>query len=273
MKSLFRFILKFHRTILFLFLELICFLLVINHSYYQKAIFFNSSNRLCGSLYSSYNNITSFVLLMKENEKLIAENTRLRNALGDNIIDTLNTNITQDTVKQYIYRYAKVVNNCVNRQRNSITINKGSLDGIREEMAVICEDGVVGSIRNVNSYYSTVIPILNKDFSISAKLKKLEYFGSLSWDGKDYTKAILEQIPYHANISKGDTVVTTSFSSIFPENITIATIDNFYHESGENFLNITVKLNVDFKKLNYVYVVENNLKKEKLEIESNTSND
>lgn len=273
MRNLFRFILKFHRTILFLFLELICLLLVVNHNYYQKAVFFNSSNRLCGSMYEAYDNVTNFFSLLEENERLAEENAMLRNSMGISITDTIESPEIQDTSKQYIYRYARVVNNTVNRQRNTITINKGRIDGIKEEMAVICDDGVVGVIRSVNEHYSTILPILNKELSISAKLKKNNYFGSLKWDGKDYRKALLKEIPYHTYVSKGDTVVTSGFSSIFPEGIILATVDKHFHEAGENFLDVTVNLNVDFKNLSYVYVIENRSKKEKLETESNISND
>ena len=273
MKNLFRFIIKFHRTILFLFLELICFLLVVNNNYYQKAVFFNSSNKICGSLYESYNNITSFVSLKQENEKLIAENTRLKNSIKPETKDSITISNLTDTSKHYYYRYAKVVNNSINRQHNSITINKGSKDGIKPEMAVVSAEGVVGITRKVNRHYSTVLPILNTELSISAKIKKNGYWGSLCWDGKDYRKAILKEIPYHTEINKGDTIITSGLSSIFPEGIIIATIEDYAHSSGESFLDITVRLNVDFKKLNYVYIIENNLKKEQTEIESNKSND
>ena len=99
--------------------------------------------------------------------------------------------------------------------------------------------------------------VLNNRWSISAKIKKNNYFGSLVWQGGDYRTASLREIPIHVNISKGDTVVTSGFSSIFPEGIMIGIIENFSRKEGDNYYTIDLSLAADFKSLAYVEVIKN----------------
>ena len=108
--------------------------------------------------------------------------------------------------------------------------------------------------------------LLNLDFKVSARLKSNGYFGSLSWDGKEYKYAVLSEIPQHVTFGIGDTVETTGYSAIFPEGIVIGTVNGF-EKSGGDFYKIKVLLQTDFKKLHFVSVIGNIKKKEQLELE------
>ncbi len=121
-------------------------------------------------------------------------------------------------------------------------------------------------MKGVSQNFATVISLLNLDFKISAKVQKNGYFGSLSWDGKDYQTAILNEIPLHADIQVGDTIITSGFSSIYPEGVLIGYIDHFEEKSG-SFYTIYVKLSTEFKKLNNVNIIGNLTQKEKLKLE------
>ena len=155
------------------------------------------------------------------------------------------------------YTSARVINNSVNRPFNYITLNKGRKDGIKPDQGIISASGIVGVVTNVSESYSVGLSVLNRRWSISAKLKKSGYFGSLFWQGNNYRMASLMEIPYHVEISPGDTVVTSGYSSVFPEGIMIGTIQSFDQSEGENYYNIQVELSTDFRALSYVEVVEN----------------
>src|SRR5665648_1074151 len=152
---------------------------------------------------------------------------------------------------------------------NYISLNKGSRQGIKPDMGIICAGGVVGVITNVSPNYSTGLSLLNKRLSIPAKINKNNYFGSLVWDGEHFNTADLKEIPFHNIVNVGDTVVTSGFSSVFPEGIMIGTIKNFDVESGTNFYNIKVELSTNFKTLKYVEVVQNTKQTELMKLESN----
>jgi rod shape-determining protein MreC len=165
-----------------------------------------------------------------------------------------------------------VINNSINKQFNFITLNKGSLHGIEPEMAVIAPDGVVGVVYATSGNYSTIIPMINRNFRLSAKIRKNGYFGSLSWAGSGYQKTILEEIPFHVDVQHGDTIVTSGYSAIFPEGIIVGTINEFEAREG-NFYTISVDIAVDYKNLLHVNVIRNLLQEEQRELERISGDD
>ena len=163
----------------------------------------------------------------------------------------------------YHFTSAMVINNSVNRQYNYITLNKGRKDGIRPDQGIMNSDGVVGLITNVSESFSVGFSLLNKRWGVSAKHKKSGTFGPISWDGNDYHYVNLNGIPFHVQLAVGDTIVTSSYSSVFPEGVLIGTVSEIEQPPGENYYKIVIKLAVDFKALSYVEVIDN-LKKEEI---------
>lgn len=270
MKNLFHFIVRFHFTILFIVFEIFCLLLLVNYNNYQKSEFLNSSNAISGGIYQKVSSVTDYLSLAQTNEELNRENVRLRNLLHSSYkLTTDSSFIFIDTIykQQYIYRTAKIINNSVNKQLNYITLNKGRIHGIEREMAVVTDNGVVGVVKSVSDNFASVISVLNDRLRISAKLKGNNYHGSLIWDGVDYRKAMLKDIPFHVKIAKGDTIVTSGFSAIFPEGLQLGVVDEVMASSGDNFQNIKVLLSNDFKSLSYVKVVGDLMKEERLKLE------
>jgi rod shape-determining protein MreC len=124
-------------------------------------------------------------------------------------------------------------------------------------MGVFNANGIVGQVISVTDNYAAVMSVLSKDFKVSAKLKKSEYFGNMHWDGINSTTATLEEIPKHVPVKVGDTIVTSGFSELFPRNIMIGTVKKVKTQADKNFLEITVNLSTDFGNLSYVYIVKN----------------
>ena len=169
--------------------------------------------------------------------------------------------------QQYIHTSAEVINNSVNRQKNFFTINKGELQGIKVNMAVNSGDGAAGVIVGCSDNYSIAMSILNLDFKLSVRIKSNGYFGSLSWDGRNYRKAILSEIPQHVSVNVGDTVETTGYSAIFPEGIIVGTVSDF-EKTGGDFYRITISLVTDFRKLHFVDIIGNMKKTEQLDLQN-----
>ncbi len=276
MRSFIRFILKNHFVILFVIIELVSLLLVVNYNSYQRSVFMSSSNNVSGGLYDSYSNGAEYLMLRQVNRELAQENAYLRSRLPESFKASRDYfNLVFDSLSQqeYIYRAAKVINNSSNKRFNYITLNKGRNHGLEAEMGVISSRGVVGIVKNISDNYSTVISILNTRLKVSAKLKSSGYFGALEWDGSNYQYAYLNEIPRHANVKVGDLIVTSGYSSIFPGDILIGHVDEVNLNEGESFFEIKVKLSVDFKNLTYVEVIGHPLKQEQLNLENETEND
>ena len=204
------------------------------------------------------------------NESLANENILLKNRLEEYELlrDTIiHGTVVQDSIPVYEDIGAKQANATYNRTKNYITLNRGRKNGLQKEMAVCTPEGIVGLIQDLSDHFAVVIPLINVDSRISAKIKKNNYYGSLQWDGNDYAYSYLNDIPYHVEVNAGDTIVTSGLSKIFPEGIVVGYVESVDKETA-NFLKIKVKLAVDFKRINHVYVILNNKKNEQTSLEA-----
>ena len=271
MYNLVRFLVRYHLFFFFLLLEGFCFYLIYQNSHYHQASFVNMANSANGRVYKSYSGVTDYLYLKKFADSLVKENASLHARLMDSKNDTITVQKEQmDTLSKkmeqvYTYTAAKVIRNSVNQSSNYIYINRGRNQGITPQMGVIDPSGVVGQVVNVTDDYAAVMSLLNKKFQVSVKLKHTNYFGPLSWEGKNTTMAKLKEIPKHVKLKVGDTLVTSGYSELFPENVMVGTVKHMNAEPEENFLDIDVALSTNMNNLSYVYVVTN-LKKKELQI-------
>lgn len=273
MRNLLVFITKNYFFFLFLLLETFCIYILVQNNKFQRASFVNSSNQVSASVLSTSENIQQYFYLKSENERLAKENAELHSHDLLSFSVLVNGEYTiNDTVKKqkFTYTNAKVVNNSTNRRNNYLTLDKGSKQGITNKMGVTSSSGVVGIVENVSENFCTVKSLLHSNTIINSKLKKDGSFGPLSWDGESFEFATLNDIPTHVRLFKGDTVVTSQYTKMFPENIMIGTVDSYYRESTKPFYTVKIKLSTDFKKLTHVYIVDNKLRAEQEELEKKT---
>jgi rod shape-determining protein MreC len=275
MRNLFILLWKYNFFILFLLAESLCFYLILQNNNFQRASFINSTNKIATTVNGFVSNITEYVNLRTSNDALARENAGLRSLMPDVFyIDSVQQRMEGDTIykQQYTYMTAKVINNSTNRRNNYLTLNRGSEQGVKGEMGVISTQGIVGIVKDVSPHFCSVMSVLHKDSRISAKIKKNSYIGSLVWEGYNAGHATLKDIPKHVQLEKGDTLVTSAFSAIFPEGIMIGVIEKFDSKPGDFYL-IDVKLSTDFSNLSHVYVVTNVLKEEQKKIEESLAHD
>ncbi|MFC2080761.1 rod shape-determining protein MreC [Bacteroidota bacterium] len=275
MKNLLRLIVRYYFFFLFLLLEVVSIILVVQHNNFHRAQFLNFTRSFEGFFYETFGGLREYLVLKQTNQDLHMENTLLWNQQdGLNRKLENSSGYVYDSVprRKFSYIPASVINSSINKQFNFISLDKGRHHGIEPEMAVISPRGVVGVVYAVSGNFSTVIPMINRDFRLSAKIRRNGYFGSLSWPGTGYDLAILEEIPFHVDIRRGDTIVTSGYSAIFPEGIVVGTIRDFEAEEG-NFYTIAVNIAVDYKNLSYVNVIRNLLREEQLELERISGND
>lgn len=264
MRNLIAFIWKHHFFILFILLEIVCFVLLTNHSNYQRASIVKTTNGITGSIYGSFRSVTEYFSLKQANKKLALENAYLKNRLDlTSISDSVSYSSNPDSMNQHFhFMVAKVIGNSTGKRNNYIILNKGKKHGVSRNMAVVTHEGVVGIVIEVSQNYSSVMSILHKESRISAKIKNNNHLGTVVWEGVDYKKGTLLDIPAHVLISKGDTVITSGFSHIFPEAIPIGIISNFSVDEASNFYTIDIEFTVDYNRLTYVELAKNFRKQE-----------
>jgi rod shape-determining protein MreC len=271
MRNLIFFIYKYYTFFLFFALEVFAIVIIYRFNNYQKASFVNFTTGVTSSLYTGVNNIETYFSLREVNDSLQQENARLHSLLLTSYYENnITSNSIKDTIykQQYTYLAAKVVNNSVTKRNNYITINRGRLHGVKPEMAVICESGIVGIVLNVSDHYATVLSFLNNNCKISAKLEKTQSFGSLVWDGINPKYAKLLDVNKHVPVAINDNIITSNYSTIFPEGIRIGRVIDQSLEPGDNFHSITVELYTNFSTLSSVYVIDNIFKEEQQQLET-----
>ena len=274
MQQIFNFIYKNSNRLLFLLLlGISLFLSIQSHSYHRSKLI-SSANFLSGGVYEKINNVSEYLNLRTQNDALAQENAKLRSLLF-NAKDTSSIKKLDSLkgVNQNDIIVSKVIHNTFNTHENYLTINSGSLQGVKSDMGVINSLGIVGIIDNTSNNYTTVISILNVKSQINAKLKKSNHFGSLTWDGKSTGFVQLTDVPRLASIRIGDTIVTGGQSVIFPENINIGTVSKRYYENETNYYKIDVKLFNDMTNLGHVYIIKSKNRDEIINLEKKKEKD
>ncbi|MCE5346951.1 MAG: rod shape-determining protein MreC [Bacteroidales bacterium] len=269
MRNLLNFLARYNNLIIFLFLEGMAISLLTTGNSYHNSRVVNGVTRITHGFEERISNIRNYLHLRDINANLAAENVALENRI-DRLVkkeDSPFTYVT-DTIynQQYFHTTAEVINNSINRQKNFFTINKGRLQGIKNDMAITCGGGVAGIIVGCSENFSVAMSLLNLNFKLSARIKSNGYFGSLSWDGRDYRHAILSEIPQHVFVTIGDTVETTGYSAVFPEGVMVGTVSDFEKKGGD-FYNIKVSLTTNFNTLHFVDIISNLKKTEQLGLE------
>ncbi|HNW53367.1 MAG TPA: rod shape-determining protein MreC [Bacteroidales bacterium] len=273
MRNILVFIIRYHFLLLFLLLEFISVTLLVNSTYYQSSAILKAGSRVTGRFYTTVSDATDYLKLRTTNEHLAQENAMLRQMKGVSYLrNDTNSFWVNDTLykQQYKYIVAKVVLNTVGKRNNYIMLDKGSRSGIQKDMAVITPTGIAGTVVNVSENFSWVMSMLNKHTRLSGKILKNGQMGTVVWNGVDHLYGTLTDIPAHVKIARGDTIVSSGFSYIFPAGLMIGTITDYRVEQGEHFYTIPFKFSVDFNSLQYVYVVKNLMKEEQESLEKST---
>ena len=267
MRKLLEFLVEKRHWFLFVLLEIVSFMLIYHNNAYQRNIIFGSANAVTGRISSISAYVISYMNLREKNAALLERNgqlemdlLRLQDRLDMLSVDTLTfKGFASDSTEQFPYDFivAEVVNNSVSHLSNYITINKGRRDGIAPDMGVVSERGVVGIVSTVTDRFAVIIPLLNPKSRLSCKVLGSSYFGSLNWNGRDTRCANLKELPRHVEFQKGDTIVTSGYSSVFPAGLIVGTVSDFEKQHDDNFFSLEVELSTDFASLSSVRIIKN----------------
>lgn len=270
MKNLIFFLYKYYVFFMFLGFEIFAFIILFKFNNYQQASFLNYTSSTSASIYNTINSTTGYFNLKTQNDSLQQENARLRTQLLQSFYQNgfTSTSVNDTQYKQqYVYISAQVVNNSISKRNNFITIDKGSLHGVKRFDGVICPNGVVGIVWQVTPYYSLVQSVLNSKSSTGAKIKKTGDIGSVTWDGSNALFAQLSKVNTYVPVAIGDEVVTTAQSASYPEEVAIGKIVKIDRNPEKNDYDITILIHTPFSRLKAVYIVRNLFKESQQEAE------
>ncbi|MDL2142494.1 rod shape-determining protein MreC [Flavobacterium tructae] len=255
MRRIFNFLYKNSNGVLFLLLLGLSLGLTIQSHSFHKSKFIGATDLLSGGIYKEVDEIREYINLVNKNDSLVQENAKLLEMLfrkqkegNAPEIDSIFGIGSDDII------VSKLIRNSYTLQQNYLTINSGLKDGIKSDMGVINNRGIVGVVDKVSQNFALVTSVLNTKSLINARIKNSNYFGTLSWNGKNAGFVQLIDVPKTTSVKKGDTIVTGGISEIFPENVDIGIVDKTLHENNSFVIN--VKLFNDMTNLEYMCVLK-----------------
>lgn len=276
MHNLTEFLAKHNHWFVFLVLEVVSMVLLFRYNCYQGSVWFSSANAVTGKVYEWDSAVESYFSLSGVNSQLTQRNAFLEQQvrmLDDSIARLTRSQEAAVTRLSSMVPFqgcrlipAKVVANMVNRYDNLITIDKGSADGVKRDMGVVCGMGVVGIVYLVSEHYSIVIPALNSHSNISCTIQRRGYFGYLRWRGGSSQLAYLEDVPRHAHFKLGDNVVTSGYSSVFPPGVMVGKVLHVFNSADGLSYRVQVKLSTDFARLRDVCLVDDSALQERIDL-------
>lgn len=270
MNNLIDFLKKYKHWMLFIVLEIISFVIIVRFNFYQGSVWFTQANEAAAHVNETYTNIEAFIHLKEVNQRLTYQNTvlqiqvhNLRQQLADATNQpTPNDILLLDSLKDYTIYRAKVISSSIVKNDNYIVIDKGSAHGITPEMGVVGGGGVVGVVYSTTPNYSLVLPIINEKSSISCRIRRTGYYGSLQWSGGSIYYADLVDVPQYAKSKAGDVVETSGYSTIFPPGLFVGKVHRVSDSSNGLSQQLRVNLGTNFGNLRDVCVFKNHHKAE-----------
>jgi|HubBroStandDraft_5_1064220.scaffolds.fasta_scaffold55477_2 rod shape-determining protein MreC len=154
---------------------------------------------------------------------------------------------------------AQVIGSSGSEQSRSIYIDKGSRDGVKQDMAVITAEGVVGKVLRVFRTTSQVLLVNDQTSGVGAILEKSRLQGVLR--GTALGEVVLEKVMSDETVQPGEKVVTSGGDQIFPKGLPVGTVTKV-SPGPELFLNIRVRPAVDLSRLEEVLVITQQEEKE-----------
>lgn len=275
MSQLFEFISRHRSFILFVFLEVLCFRMLIGSNSSWGVRYFNTANWYVGTILGFSNSFREYLGLREVNRQLAAENARLNEELtrllqSDPPNAPAGYRPDSTFASRYQFTLAKVIDSETKMANNFLTIDKGTADGIVPGMGVISATGIVGKVQYCSAHMSVVTSILHSRFMVSTELPASDEIGTVVWTGEDIGEVKLLDISRFKNVSVGDTAVTSRYSQVFPPGIMIGTVSNIESPESETTYVIDLKLSTDFRNLGYVYVIRNYLLEDMEKLKENS---
>jgi len=266
-RNIFLFIGRYFTFFLFLGFQVLALSFLFRYNKYHHAVGMGMANELTGWMNSKYANIDNYFHLKQESDRIHRVNDSLMNLLKTNFLDSDTTtrfvrdSIPYDTLghtRRYLWRDADVVSNSVNSERNYIQINRGSKQGIKDNMAVLNSDlSLVGIVVNTSDNFSQVMSLLHVKNNVNAIMKKSGNAGTISWDGRNPLFLTMTGVPKSDSIARGDTVLTGTYSLSFPPLKMIGRVASIVKDNSSSFYILRIQTATNFQNLQHVFVVEN----------------
>ena len=256
MRNLFNLLIKNHRLVIFIILEIIALNWLVNthsiHNSRMSAIVIKYSDTWIETL----GQINTFNSVKEQNQSLNIENSRLRTELLRVKKYVPNHHKTQKAklfdTSIWVSTPAEIIRMSTHFSNNLLIANKGKIDGVVKGSGMLDNGHLAGKVIEVTNNECLVFPIIHRNIEWSVRIGKEGAIGRLVWDGEDINTAEVIDISKSALILPGDEVFTTGFQGVFPPDILVGEIKKVTVTEADDFKTVIVKLGVDYSSIRFV---------------------
>ena len=205
--------------------------------------------------------IQSLMFLEKENQVLREKNLELSLQV-ESMLNLQNENnalmemLEFKKNKKFIIKSAKVVNKGVQPNLLSIIIDRGTVDGVKNNLPVLTPKGVVGKTIEASKNNSIVQLISDANFRLSTRILPSGATGILRFVNGE--TAEIREVQKNVVINIGDKVVTSGFSDIYPAGLPVGTVKGVYQDRGSFQKVVSIYLPNDLNAFQHVFIITKN---------------
>jgi len=271
MRNLIAFFRRFRVFLVFVVLQIFALSTYFSFLQFPRTQYLTTASSINGSILEMRNDVTKHFNLSKNNDALQRENILLRSRLPQSF-HRLQYGLVKidDTLyrQQYEYIPATVINSTVTKRNNYFTLNIGSKQGIKRNMGVFSEKGIVGIIHNTSENYSVVKSVLTEDINLDVMIEPIGMVGLLKWDGRDPRIGSITGISNDLKIKLWSKVVTRGGSGYFPRGLTVGYVRKLNPVEGKPLWDVAIRYSEDFRTIQRVYVIKNLMQEEQQALEA-----
>ena len=255
MYRLLEFIKRIYVLVIFLVLEGVALFTYATSSPYTEAKILARTTATGAAISGAVSEVGHFFSLTSENRMLTERIAQLSAELAS--MERVEDGAVVDSLDNgFRYHTARVVSMTTNRPQNHIILDRGSLDGIAEDMGVVTPNNeLVGYVLSCTEHYSVVQSLLNTKFNTGGCLKDNGNVCVIGWDGSSKYKVQAMDLSVYSEPTVGHPVEVRS--ERLPEGILIGHIDDFEFNATQTAYRARLHLAVDISRLDNVIVVEN----------------
>ncbi|HBT78680.1 MAG TPA: rod shape-determining protein MreC [Selenomonas sp.] len=192
------------------------------------------------------NEVTQLRVQNLQAQEYASENTRLREMLD-----------YKNTATQFDLKAARVIGRESATWSSMIVINRGTVDGVHEDMPVVTPKGLVGRVVEAGPNSSKVQLIIDPRSSVGTLVQRPEsrVNGIVEGDPDNPTMPRMVNIPKTADVQEGDVIVTSGFGGVFPKGLVVGIVSQLKIDTGGLLQVAILEPAVDFQKLEDVMVI------------------
>jgi rod shape-determining protein MreC len=271
MRNLIAFFKRFQVFMAFVLLQVLALYLYVNYMSFPKSQYLTSASIVTGNVLKAKNDVTKLLNLSRTNRVLQQKIIELRQQRPESFFkldrDLFRIN---DTLFQQQYEYipATVINSTFDKRNNFFTLDVGRAQGIKREMGVFSDKGVVGIVHFTSEHFCVVKSVLTENINIDVMVENNGAFGLLKWNSQHARYGNISGISNDMRVKKWSKVVTRGGAGIFPKGIPVGKIAKIKSVEGKPLWDIEILFAEDFRKIQSVYVIKNLFKAEQKKIES-----